>query len=348
MRILVDVNHPAHVHFFRNAISILVSEGHEVFVTSRGKECVGELLAELNIEHFKLSNMGSGNLLGFVKEYFTKCFRLMRFARRCKPDVMCAVGGTFVAHVGWLARIPSVVFYDTEMAGLQNKVTYPFVRQLILPECYSGPVPNKAARYSGYHELAYLRPEYFLPDRAIAIQAGLSPETKNFIVRVVSWQANHDIDQDGWSSELLVKVVTHLATKGTVIISSERALPVDMERFRYRGTALQMHHLMAHCDLFVGESATMAAECAVLGVPAIYASEISRGYLDDIERKYALITVLREFNFDMIVTTIESMIVHDLQWYHDKKQFLLSETIDVTHLLMSSIYSQYRSHVNFP
>lgn len=344
MKILFDVNHPAHIHFFRNAISLLVANGHDVLVTSRGKECLSELLAELGVEHSKISDMGHGSFVGFVKEYFIRCFRLIRFVQKHKPDVMCAVGGTFVAHVGWLTKIPTIVFYDTEMASFQNKITYPFVSYLALPNCYQGPVPSKTVRYSGYHELAYLRPDYFTPDRAVAVRAGLSPNSKNFIVRVVSWQANHDVDQSGWSSELLTAVVAYLTTKGTVIISSERVLPVDVEHFRYRGTALQMHHLMAHCDLFVGESATMAAECAVLGVPAIYASETSRGYLDDIERRYALILVLREFEFGSIVLAVEKMLESKFSWYSLRKNRLLSETTDVTKFLIAAIESQNRNN----
>jgi len=340
MKILFDVNHPAHIHFFRNAISLLIADGNDVLITSRGKECLSDLLAELGLEHSKLSDMGRGSFMGFVKEYLVRCFHLLRFVRKHKPNVVCAVGGTFVAHVGWLAKIPSIVFYDTEMASFQNKITYPFVSYLALPNCYQGPVPSKTVRYSGYHELAYLRPGYFIPDKEVAVQAGLSLSSKNFIVRVVSWQANHDIDQNGWSSELLTAVVAYLATKGTVIISSERDLPVDVERFRYRGTALQMHHLMAHCDLFVGESATMAAECAVLGVPAIYASEISRGYLDDIEKRYGLILVLREFEFSSVVLAVEKMLKRNVSWYGFRRKKLLSETADVTRFLVAAIEAQ--------
>jgi len=337
VKVLVDVNHPAHVHFFRNTISLLVTAGHEVLVTSRGKECVGELLAELNVEHFKLSDMGRGDFFGFVKEYFVRCFRLVCFVRQHRPNVMCAVGGTFVAHVGWLARIPTVVFYDTEMASFQNKITYPFVRYLNLPDCYQGPVPIKTIRYSGYHELAYLRPEYFAPDRTAAIRAGLVPESKNFIIRIVSWQANHDTGQSGWSLDLLRGLVVLLSAMGNVIISSERTLPSDMDRYRYKGSALQMHHLMSCCDLFVGESATMAAECAVLGTPAIYASETSRGYLDDIEKKYGLVFVMRKFNLDSIGRAAKIILQHKPSYYHQRGQVLISETIDVTTLLMESI-----------
>jgi hypothetical protein len=38
MKILIDIGHPAHVHFFKNAIRELEGRGHEVKVTARDKE----------------------------------------------------------------------------------------------------------------------------------------------------------------------------------------------------------------------------------------------------------------------------------------------------------------------
>jgi hypothetical protein len=37
LKILIDIGHPAHVHFFRNAIRVLEGRGHDVKVTARDK-----------------------------------------------------------------------------------------------------------------------------------------------------------------------------------------------------------------------------------------------------------------------------------------------------------------------
>ncbi len=37
--------------------------------------------------------------------------------------------------------------------------------------------------------------------------------------------------------------------------------------------------LLAYATLFIGEGATMASECAVLGTPAIYVNSLQLGYL---------------------------------------------------------------------
>jgi predicted glycosyltransferase len=38
VRLLFDIGHPAHVHYFRNLVSLLEEGGHEVLVTSREKD----------------------------------------------------------------------------------------------------------------------------------------------------------------------------------------------------------------------------------------------------------------------------------------------------------------------
>ena len=45
-----------------------------------------------------------------------------------------------------------------------------------------------------------------------------------------------------------------------------------------------VHHLIAHCRLLVRESATMATEAAILGVPAIYCGHNFWGYVRELER----------------------------------------------------------------
>ena len=69
MKILIDINHPAHVHFFRIPISMLSSLGHDVLITSRNKEVAVPLLDELKIDHTVLSSQKSGGgLIGLGQE----------------------------------------------------------------------------------------------------------------------------------------------------------------------------------------------------------------------------------------------------------------------------------------
>ena len=137
MKILVDINHPAHVHFFRNPIRMLAERGHEILITSRDKEMAVPLLDSLGINHVMLSvQKKGGGLVALGRELIARDLALYKVAREFRPNVMLAIGGTFIAHVGFMTRIPSLVFYDTENAALQNAITYPFAGKVIVPRCY--------------------------------------------------------------------------------------------------------------------------------------------------------------------------------------------------------------------
>lgn len=255
---------------------------------------------------------------------------LYQVVRREKPHALASIGGTFIAHVGWLTHTPALVFYDTENARLQNAITYPLASQVIVPRCYQGWTPrHRTLRYAGYHELSYLYPDRFSPDRRIAEQNGLDPARDNFFIRCVSWQANHDLGEKGWSETLLGQLVATLTPLGKVHISSETPLSDSLAGHAYQGKVSAVHHLMAYCRLFIGESATMASECAVLGVPAIYAAHTGRGYTDEQEQRYGLVVNLREFDLARLQSVIQTLLERPAADYQTRRQHLLAETIDV-------------------
>ncbi len=330
MRVLIDIGHPAHVHFFHQPIRLLQAAGHEVVITSRDKECALALLDGLGLEHHSLSALGKGGLFGLGKELISRDLALFKAVRKTKPDIMAAIGGVFIAHVGKLTGTPSLVFYDTENATLQNAITYPLASAVIVPHCYHAWLPKKRhIRYHGYHELSYLHPDYFSPNRDIAIENGLAVEGKTFFLRLVSWQANHDVGETGWSEALLEKVIDKLNPLGKLLISSETPLSPAMAQYRYPGDINQIHHVMAFSALFIGESATMASECAVLGVPALYAAETGRGYTTEQETKYGLVRNLHQVEWRQLEPIIDTLLAQPKSHWQQAQQQLLNETIDV-------------------
>lgn len=286
MRILVDLTHPAHVHFFRHPIGLWRERGHEVFLTSRRKDVTVELLERLGFAHEELGEARSG-LFGLLVELGARTARLARRVRRLRPDVMTAIGGVWIAQAGWLTRVPSVVFYDTENATLSNLLTYPFCSLVATPRCYEGRVPAKKHRtYAGYHELAYTHPARFQPDPAALREAGLAEDEPFVFLRLVSWGAAHDVTDHGLTS--LEEAVASLERFARVVISSERPLPGELERLRLQAPLERVHHLLAFARLYLGESATMASESATLGTPAVFVSTSVRGYTNEQESRYGL------------------------------------------------------------
>jgi predicted glycosyltransferase len=293
MKILFDIVHPADVLFFRHPIRMLQERGDTVLVASRRKDVTCELLDSLDIPHRPLSRAGRG-LHRLAAELVQRESRLLRLCLAEKPDVMVGFGGVAISHVGKLLRIPAISFYDTEIASLQTRITWPFITRLYVPDCYTGPVPTgRTTRFPGWKELSYFHPDRFTPNFEAAKRAGFEPSRRNIFLRFVSWDANHDIGRSGWTRETMEKLAAALGLRGKLHISAEGALPATLDRFRFRGDVREAHHLLAHCALYVGESATMAAEAAVLGVPAIYAAAQGRGYIDDMAKSGMVIHIPR-------------------------------------------------------
>lgn len=284
LRILVDIVHPADVLFFKRPLEMLLARHDEVQILSRHKDVACGLLDEFGLAHTPVSTAGKG-VTGLGMELITRDLAVIRVARKFKPDVMIGFGGIAISHVGRLLRAPSISFYDSENAKLQTRITWPFIKALYVPQSYEGPTPaDRTTRLPGTKELSYLHPSGFTADKDKAIAAGFEPGIDNFLVRNVAWRANHDIAKTGWSLDRLRAVVAHLGNQGRVHISSEVALPDDLVPLHYAGSISQIHHLMAHCRLIVGESATMASEAGVLGVPAIYNGHDFPGYVRELER----------------------------------------------------------------
>ena len=81
MRVLIDVGHPAHVHFFKNTIWSLEKKGHKVMVVSRDKDVVLELLKAYKIPHTVLSKVKPGKV-HLLEELFIREYKLLKIAKR--------------------------------------------------------------------------------------------------------------------------------------------------------------------------------------------------------------------------------------------------------------------------
>jgi len=336
MRVLIDIGHPAHVHFFRRPIEMLREHGHEILITSRLKEISGDLLDAYGMEHIALSKEGGKS--GLLGELIVRDFRLSRVVHKWRPDVMAAIGGIFIAHAGAIGRVPSLVFYDTENARLQNLLTYPLATRVIVPRCYAGWTPKgRTLRYPGYHELSYLRPPHFSPQRDIALANGVAADRPTYLVRLVAWKANHDVGERGLSHDAVRAIVRRLGLHGEVLISAESSLPDDLELLRYKGDPAMIHHVMANCSGFFGESATMASECAVLGVPAVYAANTGRGYTDEQETRYGLVRNARSLDEHTLNVALDWLLSFPGGRGWELREKLLSDTCDVSAFAVSAI-----------
>jgi predicted glycosyltransferase len=332
MKILLDILHPAHVHFFRNAITDLRRQGCEVVVTARDKDLTLRLLDIYGIDHECISREASSKK-GLLWELLSRNAKLAKIARREKPHVMASIGGISTSQVGFLTHTRNLIFYDTENAWLSNLLSYPFASAVVTPECYRGKVFGRHVTYAGYHELAYLHPRRFTPDPRVLTSAGIDPQSVFSVVRFVSWRAMHDLRAEGIPLDAKRKLIRNLEEYGQVFITSERPLPDDFQHLSFSLSPDQIHHFLAFAHLYAGESATMAAESAILGVPAIYLDRYGRGYMDELESRYGLCHTYRPSQAEQAIDKSRKLLSSAAKKqpdYQARVAAMLAEKIDVT------------------
>ena len=336
--VVITIQHPAHVHFFRNAIEDLEDRGHRVHVFAREKDIALDLLDAYGIEHEVLAGAAS-NLLGKATVQLAYEWRLFRRARRIDPDVMLAIGEPGVVHVAALLGSRSVVFTDTEHATYRKRFVYPMADQVCSPEYYRDHIGDNHIKYPGYHELAYLHPDRFTPDPAPVRDMGIDPGDRLVVLRLVSWEAAHDIGDSGIDD--VTDVVEQLeATGATVVITAEGELPPDLAPYEITAPPEQIHDLLYHADLFIGESATMATESAILGTPAILVTTIrGMGNIRELRDEYELVFSYADANrhADAVERAVEILESETDDRWEERRQRLLSEKIDTTTFLTTLV-----------
>ncbi|MBF8964683.1 DUF354 domain-containing protein [Pontibacter sp. FD36] len=340
MRVLIDINHPAHVHYFRNFSKIMISRGHEILFVSRDKEMAHRLLNLYGIPYIDRGKGKDGKIGKFIYLLYAD-LKLLRLSQELEPDLYLNFLHPYPSHVAKLLGKPSLVFSDTEHATLHHKLTVPFATRVFTPACYRLDLGSKHVRFNSFMELAYLHPNYFKPDPDILDILGVNENEKYVIVRFVSWAAAHDFGHTGMSLVNKIKAVQQLAKHAKVYITSEGELPQELEQYRIKIPFDKMHDAIYYSSLLFGESATMASEAAVLGTPAIFLDNDGRGYTDEEERKYGIV-----FNFtesledqERAIAKAEELIMDDQSFEKFRKirEKLLSECIDTTQFMVHEV-----------
>lgn len=282
--ILFDIIHPANVHYFKYTIKRLKEQGFKVIVMARDKEVSYALLNYEQIGYYKMGKNRKGT---FGKILFLLWCELKSFLIfiKNKPDISLSFGSSYIAHNSFLFGIPHIALDDTEHATLNRKLYLPFSDLILTPESFLLDLGKNHVRFPGHMELFYLNQKYFIPDNLIYKILGIIPSEKYVILRFVSWNALHDKGQTGLSLVYKVNLINELSKIVKVFISSEGEMPEELEKFRIKIPPQSIHHVLYFAELFVGEGATMASECAALGTPAIYINSLNAGTLINQEKE---------------------------------------------------------------
>jgi predicted glycosyltransferase len=336
MNILIDIGHPAHVHVFKNFAHEMLRNGSNIFFTCREKEFEVFLMSHygFNFKSFgNKFNTSLGKLFGLIKFDISEIIEGIKF----QPDIFLSCGSMYAAHASFVLAKPHITLEDTY--NFEQVRLYKSFTNTILTGNYEHPLKSKKViNYPGYHELAYLHPNRFNPDKSVLKELGVKEADKFIIIRFVSWNASHDIGHKGISLHNKIKAINEFEKYAKVFISSEGELPHELEKYRFNIPVNRMHDAIAFSSLLFGESSTMAEESAMLGVPSIYLFTNSTYYTKHLENEYEIMFNYSESENDQIKAIhkgIELLQKPNLkEEWQQKRTKMLAEKIDVTAFLV--------------
>jgi uncharacterized protein len=335
MNILIDIGHPAHVHYYRNFAKELLNKGHKVSWSVKDIPMAKRLL-DIYGHSYTVLPKKKDSLFGKFIRQLQYNWLVWLICRREKIDI--AIGTSVsVAQISKFTSIKSFVFDDDddEAQPLVTKYVNPFADTLLSPEALKGKRKRRdTVFYAGYHEMAYLHPIRFQPNPSVLKDIGIREGEKYFIMRFNAFKAHHDLGISGLNLQQKLQLIDELKPHGKIFITTERDIEPDLRKFQLKISPEKIHSIMAFSTLFLGDSQTMTSEAAVMGIPSLrcnsFAGRLSN--LEELEHRYGLTFGYLPEEFDKMLMKLRELIaIPNLKEnWQEKLKKLLSEKIDVT------------------
>lgn len=331
MKYLIDIGHPGDFYLFKNLALELERIGHSVLFTIHEGESEGKHVSHFKFNYFMLGQKRKGffgKLISLV--FFT--VNILRVAFRHQPDLFISHGSLFAGIASKLTRKEHIALEDTGNME-QLRLSLPFSDVVISPDVLPLSFGQKHIKYAGYHELCYLLPRYFTPDKSVLNDMGIKESEPFAIIRFSAWRATHDIGRTGMNTREKEELVRLILPFMKVFISAESAMPKSLLPYKIPFPVTKMHDALHYASLYIGEGATMASEAGVLGIPSVYINPIKISYNDD-QANFGLI-----YNFRNYISAkqkiIELLNTKNLKALHQlKRDQMLVTKIDVTAFLV--------------
>jgi hypothetical protein len=350
MNILIDIGHPAHVHLLKYFIWTMKEQGHKIIVTVRDIPAAKRLLKIYNIDYIQFGSK-SFSLIGKAFKQLVYDKLILDLVKEHNIEIGIGTSLT-IAQVSRISKMKSFILDDDDSAvqPLFTKFVHPCADYLISPDVLNFERKKKNhITYAGYHELAYLHPDRFIPDSSVLEESGIKKGEDFFILRFNAFKAHHDFGIKGISNENKHKLINLLKENGKIFITTEKDIDSEFEEYRLKVAPDKIHSLLYYAKMFIGDSQTMTSEAAVLGTPSFrcnsFAGRIS--YLNEEEYKYGLAFGFKPTEFEFMIRIIKQYLrVNNLKdiWQRKRKK-MLTDKIDVTSFFVKLI-SEFPNSVN--
>lgn len=333
MNILIDLVHPAHIHLISKTYFELKKKGHNLFVTVRDNSGIIELLEKFEIPHIVFKKK-KDSLLGKLIMQFEYNFKLIRLVIQRKISIGFG-SSVSIAQISKFTKMKAIFLDDDDddVEPLVVKYAHPFVDTVLSPDCLQRK-NNRTIYYKGFHELAYLHPARFVPDKKVLYDLNIQEDEVYFVLRFNVFKAHHDVGIKGLSIDIKRKLILFLEKRGRVFITTEREIDPEFQKYQIKVSQEKIHSLLYYATMFIGDSQTMTSEAAVLGTPSIrcnsFVGRIS--YLEEEEHKYGLTYGFKPYESERMFKKIQELLeIPELkEEWAIRKERLLADKIDVT------------------
>jgi predicted glycosyltransferase len=270
MKIVIDLQHPADINFFRHAAYSLREAGHEVAFVVLDRGAVWEIACR-EYPEFPKTRVGKyrKTLPGLMYMALSREMGHLWYLGRKRPDVTAGFGSFLIAFASRCWGIPSVQFYDDYEYQLNFQLAYRTASRLVIPD-YIPVAGAHVRKFSGLKELAYLHPNYFQPNPHILGRYQVQPNRYVFVREV----ANVSLNYRGATAQQLLPTIKVLHQAGTpVLLSIEDKSQISL--YAPYATILEepvedIHSLLSFAALVLSSGDTVPREAAILGTPSVY------------------------------------------------------------------------------
>ncbi|MDG1278237.1 MAG: DUF354 domain-containing protein [Algoriphagus sp.] len=331
MRILIDINHPAHVHYFRNFIFRMNDLGHSFFIVNRDSIMINQLLNEYGLAHrVRSSRPKKNSFVNSLVYLFRMIFDVFRYSQGKKIDLYLGFASPACSIVGWLRRKPVILIDDTEHNSTNHSIYLPFCSVVLTPFYFTKKLGAKQISFQAFVEQFYINSD-FNPTKILK-------EKSYCLIRFISYDARHDSEVKGIISyENKLKLVNNLSKKIRVYISYEGdEIDEVLGGFHLDIKPSQMHSVIAGASLFITEGATMGIEAGLMGVNYYYINPLKVGNVTFQAQKF---NNAHEIDGNILAENIDEVDFKDRDF--DQQELIENSTINPTDFLIWFV-------VNFP
>jgi hypothetical protein len=346
LKILFELNHPGHIHFFKNTIKELKKKKtFEIFLAIREKDINYSIIDDF--KNLKILFLGKyESFIGKLLSLLICSLKIFKFSLIHKPDLYIGWNAVYSGIVSKLMRKPFLLFEDNEYTWNQLITRIPFATKIYTSSTFPQYFGKRHIFYESYEEMAYCHPKWIDVDPIINnkyLNRIKKNNRKLITLRLISWNATHDSGQKGLNllnTKQIANFINKIGDFGAVFLSIEGSKPLLLDKvlgIRQEVDPSKFHDFLYYSDLYIGEGGTTAAEAAIMSVPAIYTSTLLRSYLIELSTKYKLIEV--SINKEKIMEIAQTLLFDQERINNFKKEWkkMMDDKIDVNYFILQEI-----------